>query len=74
MNQVAVVIGGGQTLGEFLSRGLPLRVSGCRCGYQSDKATRVAELSTTIWKNGAYGFGADAASEDQRDGPRPQRG
>ncbi len=48
MNQVAVVIGGGQTLGEFLSRGLAAQ--GYRVAVvdiQSDKATRVAQVSTT---------------------------
>jgi sorbitol-6-phosphate 2-dehydrogenase len=44
MNQVAVVIGGGQTLGEFLCRGLA--AEGYRVAVvdiQSDKATRVAQ-------------------------------
>ena len=44
MNQVAVVIGGGQTLGEFLCRGLA--AEGYRVAVvdiQSEKASRVAQ-------------------------------
>jgi sorbitol-6-phosphate 2-dehydrogenase len=65
MNQVAVVIGGGQTLGEFLSRGLAAQ--GYRVAVvdiQSDKATRVAQAINDEYGEGmAYGFGADATSE-----------
>lgn len=65
MNQVAVVIGGGQTLGAFLCRGL------AEVGYrvavvdiQSDKAANVAQEITADFGEGmAYGFGADATSE-----------
>ena len=62
MNQVAVVIGGGQTLGEFLSRGLAAQ--GYRVAVvdiQSDKATRVAQAINDEYRG-------------QRDGPRPRRG
>ena len=59
MNQVAVVIGGGQTLGEFLSRGLAAQ--GYRVAVvdiQSDKATRVAQAINDEYGEGtAYGFG-----------------
>ncbi|MCP6559774.1 SDR family NAD(P)-dependent oxidoreductase, partial [Klebsiella pneumoniae] len=62
---VAVVIGGGQTLGEFLSRGLAAQ--GYRVAVvdiQSDKATRVAQAINDEYGEGtAYGFGADATSE-----------
>lgn len=65
MNQVAVVIGGGQTLGEFLCRGLA--AEGYRVAVvdiQSDKATRVAQAINAEYDEGrAYGFGADATSE-----------
>ena len=65
MNQVAVVIGGGQTLGEFLCRGLA--AEGYRVAVvdiQSDKATRVAQAINAEYGEGtAWGFGADATSE-----------
>ena len=65
MNQVAVVIGGGQTLGEFLCRGLA--AEGYRVAVvdiQSDKATRVAQSINAEYGEGtAWGFGADATSE-----------
>ena len=65
MNQVAVVIGGGQTLGEFLCRGLA--AEGYRVAVvdiQSDKATRVAQAINAEHGEGtAWGFGADATSE-----------
>ena len=72
MNQVAVVIGGGQTLGEFLSRGLAAQ--GYRVAVvdiQSDKATRVAqaindENGIRLWRR--------CHQRGQRDGPRPRRG
>lgn len=49
MNQVAVVIGGGQTLGAFLCRGLA--EEGYRVAVvdiQSDKAANVAQKLTPI--------------------------
>ncbi|EPM0389101.1 sorbitol-6-phosphate dehydrogenase, partial [Klebsiella pneumoniae] len=65
MNQVAVVIGGGQTLGEFLCRGLA--AEGYRVAVvdiQSEKASRVAqEINAEYGEGMAYGFGADATSE-----------
>ncbi|MCM7621675.1 MULTISPECIES: sorbitol-6-phosphate dehydrogenase [Enterobacter] len=65
MSQVAVVIGGGQTLGEFLCRGLA--AEGYRVAVvdiQSEKAARVADTINTEFGEGmAYGFGADATSE-----------
>ena len=65
MNQVAVVIGGGQTLGEFLCRGLA--AEGYRVAVvdiQSEKASRVAqEINAEYGEGTAYGFGADATSE-----------
>ena len=65
MNQVAVVIGGGQTLGEILCRGLA--AEGYRVAVvdiQSDKATRVAQAINAEYGEGtAWGFGADATSE-----------
>src|SRR5690606_39432197 len=48
MSQVAVVIGGGQTLGEFLCRGLA--AEGYRVAVvdiQSEKAARVADAINT---------------------------
>lgn len=65
MNQVAVVIGGGQTLGAFLCHGL------AQAGYQvaiadiqSDKASQVAqEINAQHGENRACGFGCDATSE-----------
>lgn len=55
MNQVAVVIGGGQTLGEFLCRGLA--AEGYRVAVvdiQSEKASRVAQRLTLsmakVWR------------------------
>ena len=63
MNQVAVVIGGGQTLGEFLCRGLA--AEGYRVAVvdiQSEKASRVAqEINAEYGEGMAYGFGADAS-------------
>ncbi len=60
MNQVAVVIGGGQTLGEFLCRGLA--AEGYRVAVvdiQSEKASRVAqEINAEYGEGMAYGFGA----------------
>ena len=68
MNQVAVVIGGGQTLGEFLCRGLA--AEGYRVAVvdiQSEKAARVAqEINAEFGEGMAYGFGADATSEAKR--------
>ncbi|EHN8898505.1 sorbitol-6-phosphate dehydrogenase [Enterobacter hormaechei] len=65
MSQVAVVIGGGQTLGEFLCHGLA--AEGYRVAVvdiQSEKAARVADAINTEFGEGmAYGFGADATSE-----------
>ena len=65
MSQVAVVIGGGQTLGEFLCHGLV--AEGYRVAVvdiQSEKAARVADAINTEFGEGmAYGFGADATSE-----------
>ena len=65
MNQVAVVIGGGQTLGAFLCRGLA--TEGYRVAVvdiQSDKAANVAqEINAEYGEGTAYGFGADATSE-----------
>ena len=65
MSQVAVVIGGGQTLGEFLCHGLA--AEGYRVAVvdiQSEKAARVADTINTEFGEGmAYGFGADATSE-----------
>lgn len=65
MNQVAVVIGGGQTLGAFLCHGL------AAAGYkiavadiQSEKAGQVAaEINALYAADQAYGFGCDATSE-----------
>ncbi|WP_336819596.1 sorbitol-6-phosphate dehydrogenase [Cedecea sp. MMO-103] len=65
MNQVAVVIGGGQTLGAFLCHGLAQE------GYkvavvdiQSEKAARVAqEINDQYGPGSAWGFGSDATSE-----------
>ncbi|SQA99811.1 Sorbitol-6-phosphate 2-dehydrogenase [Cedecea neteri] len=65
MNQVAVVIGGGQTLGAFLCHGLAQE------GYkvavvdiQSEKAARVAqEINEQYGPGTAWGFGSDATSE-----------
>ena len=69
MSQVAVVIGGGQTLGEFLCRGLA--AEGYRVAVvdiQSEKAARVADTINTEFGEGmAYGFGADATSDVERD-------
>ena len=65
MNQVAVVIGGGQTLGAFLCHGLA--AEGYRVAVvdiQSDKAANVAqEINAEYGEGTAYGFGADATSE-----------
>ena len=65
MSQVAVVIGGGQTLGEFLCHGLA--AEGYRVAVvdiQSEKAARVADAINIEFGEGmAYGFGADATSE-----------
>ena len=65
MNQVAVVIGGGQTLGAFLCHGLA--AEGYRVAVvdiQSDKAANVAqEINAEYSESMAYGFGADATSE-----------
>lgn len=65
MNQVAVVIGGGQTLGAFLCHGLA--AEGYRVAVvdiQSDKAANVAqEINAEYGESMAYGFGADATSE-----------
>lgn len=65
MNQVAVVIGGGQTLGAFLCRGLA--AEGYRVAVvdiQSDKASNVAqEINSEFGEGKAWGFGADATSE-----------
>lgn len=65
MNQVAVVIGGGQTLGAFLCHGLA--AEGYRVAVvdiQSDKAANVAqEINAEYGEGMAYGFGADATSE-----------
>src|SRR5699024_7462716 len=65
MNQVAVVIGGGQTLGAFLCDGLA--AEGYRVAVvdlQSDKAANVAqEINAEYGEGMAYGFGADATSE-----------
>ena len=65
MSQVAVVIGGGQTLGEFLCHGLA--AEGYRVAVvdiQSEKAARVADAINTEFGEGmAYGFGADATSK-----------
>lgn len=65
MEQVAVVIGGGQTLGEYLCRGLA--AEGYRVAVvdiQSEKAARVAsEINQEFGEGKAYGFGADATSE-----------
>ncbi len=76
MNQVAVVIGGGQTLGEFLCRGLA--AEGYRVAVvdiQSEKASRVAqEINAEYGEGMAYGFGADATSESQRHRPGPRGG
>ena len=59
MNQVAVVIGGGQTLGAFLCRGLA--TEGYRVAVvdiQSDKAANVAqEINAEFGEGTAYGFG-----------------
>ncbi|MGL4860651.1 MAG: sorbitol-6-phosphate dehydrogenase [Enterobacteriaceae bacterium] len=65
MKQVAVVIGGGQTLGAFLCHGL------AQAGYrvavadiQSEKASLVAnEIKAQYGEASAYAFGCDAASE-----------
>ena len=63
--QVAVVIGGGQTLGAFLCHGLA--AEGYRVAVvdiQSDKAANVAqEINAEYGESMAYGFGADATSE-----------
>ncbi|EJC6017753.1 SDR family NAD(P)-dependent oxidoreductase [Shigella sonnei] len=65
MNQVAVVIGGGQTLGAFLCHGLA--AEGYRVAVvdiQSDKAANVAqEINAEYGEGTAYSFGADATSE-----------
>ena len=66
MNQVAVVIGGGQTLGAFLCHGLA--AEGYRVAVvvdiQSDKAANVAqEINAEYGEGTAYGFGANATSE-----------
>lgn len=53
MSQVAVVIGGGQTLGEFLCRGLA--AEGYRVAVvdiQSEKAARVADTINTEFGEG----------------------
>lgn len=58
MNQVAVVIGGGQTTGAFLCRGLA--AEGYRVAVvdiQSDKAANVAqEINAEFGEGIAYGF------------------
>lgn len=58
MNQVAVVIGGGQTLGAFLCRGLA--EEGYRVAVvdiQSDKAANVAqEINADFGEGMAYGL------------------
>ncbi len=62
MNQVAVVIGGGQTSGAFLCHGLA--AEGYRVAVvdiQSDKAANVAQINAEYGEGMAYGFGADAA-------------
>ncbi len=64
MNQVAVVIGGGQTLGEFLCRGLA--AEGYRVAVvdiQSESQPRRPEINAEYGEGMAYGFGADATSE-----------
>ena len=65
MNQVAVVIGGGQTLGAFLCRGLA--TEGYRVAVvdiQSDKAANVAqEINAEFGEGTAYGVGAYDTSE-----------
>lgn len=65
MNRVAVVIGGGQTLGAYLCHGL------AKAGYkvvvadiQSEKAGLVAtEINSQYGAGHAYGFACDATSE-----------
>lgn len=65
MNQVAVVIGGGQTLGAFLCHGL------AQAGYnvavvdiQSEKAGQIADaINAQYGARRAYSFGCDATSE-----------
>ncbi len=64
--RVAVVIGGGQTLGEFLCRGLA--AEGYRVAVvddlNADNANLVAQQINEAFGEGrAYGFGADATSE-----------
>lgn len=65
MNQVAVVIGGGQTLGAFLCHGLAAEgYSVAVVDIQSDKAANVAqEINAEYGEGTAYSFGADATSE-----------
>ena len=66
MNQVAVVIGGGQTLGEFLCRGLA--AEGYRVAVvdiQSDKASRVAQSI-----NAEYGEGIGNHKAEKQPGSR----
>ena len=51
MNQVAVVIGGGQTLGAFLCHGLAAEGYGVAVvDIQSDKAANVAQLTPNLVK------------------------
>ena len=65
MNQVAVVIGGGQTLGAFLCHGLA--AEGYRVAVvdiQSDKAANVAqEINAEYGEGTAYGLLTPPASK-----------
>jgi hypothetical protein len=64
MNQVAVVIGGGQTLGSSCAAGLPQRATAWRWSIFRVKKPRVAHTINAEYGEGmAYGFGADATSE-----------
>ena len=76
MNQVAVVIGGGQTLGEFLCRGLAAEgLPAWRWSIFRAKASRVAqEINAEYGEGMAYGFGADATSEASVTAPGPRGG
>lgn len=64
MNQVAVVIGGGQTLGEFLCAVWPPRATAWRWSISKVKKPAASPVRSTLNGEGtAYGFGADATSE-----------
>lgn len=66
MKKVAVIVGGGQTLGEFLSRGLG--ESGFEIAVLDlniDNALRVADELSEQFNTRAIGYKVDATKEDQ---------